>query len=256
MDFLIGLLLSIVIAFMAYRKKSLDTSGFISATVVGTLLYVFGTYILFSLLIFFFISSSIFTKIKTNVEDKKGRSAVQVLANSLMALIFSIAFYITSRYEFLYIGGIAIAASTSDTWASEIGKLSKGKVFSILNFKMMDKGESGGISILGLFASFVGSFIISILFILLLSTYTTISLNDWWIVVVMTIGGLLGSILDSYLGILIQEKYIDHQGHILEKVKSRKIFKKLSGISFINNDFVNFLMTFIITLLFSLILIK
>ena len=51
MDFLIGLLLSIVIAFMAYRKKSLDTSGFISATVVGTLLYVFGTYILFSLLI-------------------------------------------------------------------------------------------------------------------------------------------------------------------------------------------------------------
>lgn len=256
MDFLIGLLLSIVIAFMAYRKKSLDTSGFISATVVGTLLYVFGTYILFSLLIFFFISSSIFTKIKTNVEDKKGRSAVQVLANSLMALIFSITFYITSRYEFLYIGGIAIAASTSDTWASEIGKLSKGKVFSILNFRMMDKGESGGISMLGLFASFVGSFIISILFILLLSTYTTISLNDWWIVVVMTIGGLLGSILDSYLGILIQEKYIDHQGHILEKVKSRKMFKKLSGISFINNDFVNFLMTFIITLLFSLILIK
>lgn len=44
-QFLIGFTLSLVIAYLAYKKHSLNQSGLITATLLGTIIYGFGTYV-------------------------------------------------------------------------------------------------------------------------------------------------------------------------------------------------------------------
>ena len=105
---------------------------------------------------------------------------------------------------------VAIAASTADTWASEIGSLSKGKTYSIVTFKAMEKGLSGAVSMLGVVASFLGASIISLTFSALYFLSEGFSLDVLIeFSVVITIAGFFGSILDSYLGVFLQAKYKD-----------------------------------------------
>ena len=54
--------------------------------------------------------------------------------------------------------------------------------------------------------------------------------------------GFLGNIIDSYLGILLQAKYLNHiKGIIVEKQNSLKEFKLISGFKVMTNDAVNFM---------------
>ena len=256
MDFLIGFTLSLLIAILAYKKKSLNRSGAIAATIIGTFIYAMGSYIVFTLLILFFISSSVITKIKQeSKEEKDGRNFIQVLANSLAALIFSIIYFYTKQEIFMVVAAIGIAASTSDTWASEIGKTSKGKNVSILNFRQIPKGESGGISLKGTIASILGSLLIAFVFILLLGFKTEFTRILLYYLLMIGLGGFLGCILDSYLGIFIQAKYIEIKTGIkVEKFYKDEKLKLISGIPFINNDMVNLLSTLCVAIIFAFIL--
>lgn len=256
MSFLIGFILSLIIAGIAYKVKSLSLSGYIAAVVSGTLLYGFGTLIVFTLLITFFISSSLITKISNNKKKSRGRNYIQVIANSLIAIIFAIIYYFSKNHNMLLVAVIAIAATTSDTWGSEVGKFTKGRVVSVLNFKTITKGESGGISLPGTTASFLGSLLIGsfyvILAVIVFGYEESLIANG----IIISIAGFFGSVIDSYLGILIQEKFIHKDsGKIVEEVDNRKFHKRKSGILYINNDVVNLMTTIIITTIFSLILI-
>lgn len=252
-SFIIGLILSCIIALIAYKKKSLDLTGFIMAILMGTLIYYFGSYIIFSLLMLFFISSSLISKFDKIKTDDSNRNFIQVFANSFVALFFSILFYVTKNEIYLVLAAMGIAATTSDTWASEIGKFSKGKTISIITFKKINKGESGGISLLGSIAALLGSTIIALVF-LLLRSLSKLELNNIYIYVMLIImGGFLGNIIDSILGIILQEKYYDSSSdNKIEKVNNRKEHKKISGLMYVNNDVVNILSSVIITVVFWL----
>lgn len=256
MDLLIGFTLSLIISLLAYKKKSLDLSGALTALIIGTIIYVMGTYIIFSLLIIFFISSSVITKFKqTSNEEKNGRNFIQVIANSLAALIFSFIYFYTKQEVFMVAAAIGIAASTSDTWASEIGKTSTGKNVSIVNFKQVPKGESGGVSLLGTIASFIGSFFIGVVFVILLRTKGEFTSNLSYYLLMVTIAGFAGCLLDSYLGIFLQAKYIEIKtGLKVEKYQKNKSLKLISGIHLINNDIVNLLSTLSVAIIFAIIL--
>ncbi|WP_162164051.1 DUF92 domain-containing protein [Acholeplasma hippikon] len=257
MDFLIGFILSLLIAILSYKKKSLNLSGAIAATLFGTLIYGMGTYIMFVLLISFFLSSSIIQKIKhLEKEEKDGRNFIQVIANILAATIFSVIYFVTKEQIFMVVAAVGIAASTSDTWASEIGKTSKGKIVSIVNFKEVPRGESGGVSLLGTLSSLFGSIFISFLFILLYGITFEFSIALFGYFIMITIGGFLGCVFDSYLGIFLQAKYIELKtGKKIEKRTNHGEYKLVSGLPFVNNDMVNLLSTVCIAIIFALILI-
>src|SRR3989339_1567610 len=101
-DFLIGALLSALIAGLAYAKHSLIFNGLIASVILGTIIYAFGGIVLYSLLIAFFISSSLLTKLhERKVDDSSsGRNYLQVISNGLVAAAFSILFYLLNM-EFL-----------------------------------------------------------------------------------------------------------------------------------------------------------
>ena len=64
-------------------------------------------------------------------------------------------------YYFFFLS--SVSAANSDTWATEIGKLSKKKPVSIINFKITEAGYSGGITAIGTLGSFLGSITIGLI---------------------------------------------------------------------------------------------
>ncbi|CDR30335.1 Integral membrane protein DUF92 [Acholeplasma oculi] len=254
--FIIGGLLSLFIGFVSYKKKSLTLSGFIAAFFTGTLLYMFGDYVVYIPLISFFLSSSILSKFKPKKEEPNGRNFIQVFANSGVALVFTVIYYLTTNSIFLVVAITSIAASTADTWGSEIGLLTNGQTYSILTLKKMSKGLSGAVSVGGTLASFMGALYIAIIFSLL---YFMMSAQPIWILLemgmVITLSGFLGSVLDSYLGIFLQAKYKDIKTGILRDYKIYTTDILVSGLKYITNDMVNLLMVIIISVGTYLILL-
>ena len=260
-DIFIGTVISLVIAGLAYYKKSLSISGLITAVIFGAILYAFGGVVVWISLIVFFISSSLLTKLhekKEKDKDHRGRNYIQVISNALPAAIFSLLFYYQENIIFLLAAVVAIAASNSDTWASEIGILSKGKTRYIVNFKLAPKGISGGITYLGTVASLLGAFVIAITFVI---SYGFIVGFEWLFLLeallILTIGGFAGSIIDSYLGALIQAKYKGIKTGILTEKKflPNEGVVLASGIAIITNDMVNLMSTLLSSVLTVLLLI-
>lgn len=245
-DALIGFGISLFIASLAYVKKSLNLSGFFTAIILGTIIYMFGGILVWGSLIAFFISSSLITKVseKKEKETSKGRNYIQVLANGLIAAILSMIYYFVQVEIFLIAAVVSIATSNSDTWASEIGRLSKGKTFYILNFKIAPKGVSGAISGLGTFASLLGSFFIAGVFLGLYAISFGIGWDDVLIFgSIITVCGFLGNIIDSYLGGSLQAKYKGvNTGTYTEKrwLPGEQVVLA-SGLALITNDAVNLL---------------
>lgn len=249
LDFIIGLASSFLIAFVAYKKSSLNRSGFLAAIVLGTGIYYFGGLWFSVIMVAFFVSSSLLTKFKNynkqsfgKLNEKGGnRDYIQVFANGGVGLIFAFLYYIDPNPAFLLVYAVSFAEATADTWASEIGVLSKSKPLCILNFKPLEKGTSGGISILGTTFAFLGaSFIASIYFIAYIITYKDIKQGFIYSILCLLIG-FAGSIIDSILGASVQAQYYCEALRInTEKRMYNNIPNKLiKGFSFINNDLVN-----------------
>ena len=115
---LIGAGLSTIIAWIAYKRRSLTISGVIAAVIFATMIYVFGGLLLWALLMVFFISSSIITKmnkhrLKKQIDnEKKGRSYKQVIANAFVATLFSLLFYVLKEEIYVVAAAASIAAGS------------------------------------------------------------------------------------------------------------------------------------------------
>lgn len=248
-DFLIGLLSSFLIAFLAYKKSSLNKSGFVGALVLGTGIYFFGGLWFSIIMVFFFISSSLLTKFKKKskksveqLNEKSGnRDYMQVVANGGIGLIFSFLYYLNSSPIFLLAYCTSFAVATADTWASEIGVLSKRKAVNILNFKPLKSGMSGGVSTLGTSFAFLGSLSIALIhFASNIVIYKDIKQGLVYSVYCVLLG-FIGCIIDSLLGASIQAQYYCGE---LDSITEKRFYKDkpnklVKGISFINNDIVN-----------------
>ena len=88
---LIYILLLSLIAVFAYKKKWLTLSGAVSAVILGLIVLWMGGVSAFTVFLFFFVSSSLVSKLSkfVNRREKKGnrRDMVQVLANGLPAAL-------------------------------------------------------------------------------------------------------------------------------------------------------------------------
>ncbi|MSU00232.1 DUF92 domain-containing protein [Tissierella pigra] len=259
LDFTIGLISSFLISFIAYKKSSLNISGFLAATILGTAIYFFGGLWFFNIMIGFFISSSFLTKFKNtnknnvNKLNEKGgkRDYIQVFVNGGIGLILAFLHYIYKEPIFLLAYSVSFGVATSDTWASEIGVLSKNKPLSILNLRTIERGMSGGISTLGTVFSFLGSaFIAIIFFIAYIALYNDIRQGLTYFSICLILG-FIGSIIDSILGASIQAQYYceSTKSFTERKIHKNKPNRLVKGYYIVNNDAVNFASNLISTLI-------
>jgi len=232
MDWLIGLAGSMLIAGLAYWRKALTLSGSFAAVFIGTLLYGFGSLAWFGTLIVFFVSSSLLSVIKedrkseaeTAYEKSGTRDAGQVLANGGLAALLCLgnAFWPHPLWWAAFVG--VMAAVTADTWATEIGGLSRKNPRTILGGEEVTPGTSGGVTLLGFLASMLGGLFIGMTAWVLTGwgkepftvpqtageftfaagfhskqIYTLLLIGLW--------GGLMGSVVDSVIGAKWQMMY-------------------------------------------------
>lgn len=246
MQLLLGFLLAITIAFLAYKARSLNISGAIAAAVTGTIIFGVGGLTWAILLLTFFITSSAlsraFKKRKQGLDEKfsKGheRDAGQVLANGGLATVFAGLYFFFPDSAWTWVGFAAsLAAVNADTWATELGVLNPHPPRLITNLtKAVEKGTSGGISLVGTLASLAGSTLIAIL-----ASFLT---GNWSLFLPVTLAGLAGSLFDSLLGGTIQAMYYcptdkkETEKHPLHTCGTPTTH--LRGWTWLNNDWVNF----------------
>ncbi|SFA96197.1 MULTISPECIES: DUF92 domain-containing protein [unclassified Bacillus (in: firmicutes)] len=235
----------LIISFLGYLTHSLTISGSISAIIVGSCVYIgFGVPGLI-LLGTFFATSTFWSKYKSakkkSIEEKLEKDGKrdwqQVAANGGAAAAISLIQFINPNNVWLVLFCIAIASANSDTWASEIGSLSRKKPIFIKNLKRVEKGTSGAISLLGTSSAVMGSFLIAIVGKWVFNLHST---KDLWIVFVF---GFLGNMIDTIIGAYFQQTYQCTVCGIETEKKSHcgKRNVRLSGYLIIDNDFVNFL---------------
>jgi len=206
-----GFLLAILVAALAMRAGTLTRSGAITAALSGGLIFGFGGLPWGIILLTFFISSSLlsrlFSRRKRELSEKfsKGsrRDWAQVLANGGLGAAFAIAQALFPAESWPWIGFIgAMAAVTGDTWATELGVLNPTPPRLITNWRPVERGASGAISLMGSLAAMGGALLIGIIAIVFQSGSSQLAL-----VSAIVLGGLFGTFFDSLLGATIQSIY-------------------------------------------------
>jgi len=215
---LAGLLLAILIAGGAYLAGALNRSGSIAALLLGTVVFGLGGLPWAVLLIAFFISSSLlsrlFSRRKAKMEEKfsKGhrRDAAQVLANGGIAGLCVLLGQVFpgAPWPWLAFAG-ALAAANADTWATELGVLSKSPPRSIRTGRVVEPGDSGGVSGMGLLAATGGSMLIALLAVLPWPGMPSEPglVTRGLVILLITLAGVGGSLVDSLLGATVQVIY-------------------------------------------------
>ena len=244
----LGLVLAALVAATTYYFRFLNSSGAVGTFLLGTVVFGIGGWKFSLPILAFFILSSLLSKVGKTRKKKLAqtfqkssqRDIGQVLANGGLAgvLVLIWNYYPRDLLFYLYLG--ALSAVTADTWATEIGFFAKKLPRLILNWKPVPQGTSGGITFLGTSAAVLGSSTIAYAGWVSNSNYL-MTLN---IGISIISAGLLACMFDSLLGATIQAQYqCPHCQKITEKkshcnnIQTRQI----SGLSWIDNDLVNFL---------------
>jgi len=141
----------------------------------------------------------------------------------------------------------AYSCCCGDTWASEIGILSKSEPFLITTFKRVPRGTNGGVSLLGLMVSLIGGLFCGLSFYLPM-LFVNSNTPQWPILIIGLISGLIGSLIDSLLGATLQ--YSGYSTSTQKVVNEpAKASTHISGLNILDNHQVNFLSSVITSIL-------
>jgi uncharacterized protein (TIGR00297 family) len=241
-----GVALSTAIALAARRVGALSGRGSAAAIAVGIAAFATG-WLWALLLLIYFVSSIALTRYRASVKAvatgavvAKGgpRDATQVLANGGVFALAGVLWLVSAWDGWRAVAAGALAAAASDTWATEIGTLARRAPRSLVTWRRVSTGTSGGVSLPGISAAVAGAAFVSL----------AVSALGWprSTAVAAFVGGLAGSTIDSLLGATLQQRrWCDRCSAATERVihgcgaRTRIV----GGIRWLDNDTVNALST-------------
>uniref|UniRef100_A0A9J8CGW6 Transmembrane protein 19 n=1 Tax=Cyprinus carpio carpio TaxID=630221 RepID=A0A9J8CGW6_CYPCA len=278
---LFSVLIPLFITFRAFKRRNLDHGGAIGAMLVGFVLSM-ANMSFFGALLTFFVTSSKLTKWKGDIKKQTDsdykeekscedhsqggqRNWLQVFCNggvpTELALLYMIEAgpgeipvdfgkqYSASWMCLSLLG--ALACSTGDTWASEVGPvLSRRKPRLITTWKDVPAGTNGGVTPVGLVASVLGGGTVGTAYYfmqLLLVKDLNFTVPQWPLILYGAIAGLFGSLLDSFLGATMQYSGYDESIGKVVSYESPSV-KRISGKPILDNNGVNLFSSVLIAL--------
>ena len=200
-----GFILAVAASFVARRARMLTVSGAATSVVVGTLAIAAGWNWGF-LLLSVFVSASALSKLGERkkaalvgpvVQKGDDRDAGQVFANGGIYAIAALCYTVFPSPVWQVLGIGALAASTADTWATEIGTLAGGEPISIISRQRVPPGTSGGVTLVGTMAGAAGALFVA----------AGAGLANWPVpFAAVALGGVAGALADSLLGATVQSR--------------------------------------------------
>lgn len=274
---LLGLVLSSLMGALGYWRKALDASGIAGAILVGTLIFGLGGWIWGLLLITFFVSSSWLSHYrradKQEISEKfaKGsrRDLGQALANGGVGALLAVVY---ARYPepLLFAAFVGVMATVNaDTWATELGVLSRDLPRLVTTRRTVPPGTSGGVTPLGTWAALAGALLMGATASVLVQIegllggtgaasvgagsavgamssglYVPLQVRAVAYPLLAAAGGLAGSFLDSLMGATVQGIY--YCAGCSKETESAvhrcgRAAQPLRGWRWLNNDLVNLL---------------
>jgi uncharacterized protein (TIGR00297 family) len=211
----------VTLAFTAPARwlRGVSVSGSVAGAFVCFVLYVAAGPGAFAALVSVFVLTWIATRFGYRrkqrlgtAENREGRTASQVLANLATAALFAGGSALTGKAVFLLAAAAALSEAAADTVSSELGQAHTVEARLITTWEVVPAGTDGGISVIGTIAGVAAAGIVS-------GVCRLAGLVPLKWAGVSLIAGVIGMIMDSYLGALLERRKV------------------------LNNDWVNFLGT-------------
>lgn len=267
LNLLVGLIVSLLLAIYAFKKRELTDGGTVAAWFIGVSVFAFGGWTWLSLLVLFFLSSALLTRYKEKLKQSayqefaKGgtRDFWQVIANGALPALIAVAYFLDPKAPLFAAYAAVIATATADTWATELGVLSK-NAWLVTTLRKVKSGISGAVSLQGLAFSVAGAAFIGLSAILLngfnnsigFSLFSPIFFQQFVgglkFLAIVTAAGFIGTLADSFLGATVQGTYYcDHCKVETEKTvhKCGRKTRLRKGFKNVDNEVVNFISTFV-----------
>lgn len=258
---LIGFVLGTGIAWLAHRAGALCRSGAIAAGILGTIVFGLGGVGWAVVLLTFFVTSSLLSRlfntkklaVGQNFAKGSRRDYAQVAANGGVAGILVLCCLLLTQFDpdsvllpLLWVGFAAsLAGANADTWATELGVLNKGRPVLLTSWHRVPPGTSGAVSLAGTLAAVAGSGLVA-------AAAWMVGLAGWIPAggpplysqfLVITLGGVIGAFVDSFLGATFQVVYYcekcqkETERSPLHTCGNATMRKR--GVRWLNNDWVN-----------------
>ena len=241
---LTGAVASGAVGFLAYRRGALSRGGMAGAVLTGTTIFAAGGAVPSMLLLTFFLRSSALShwrtghkEASTEVEAAKGerRDLAQTLANGGVAAALVALGRLRPDTPWLPALVGALATVNADTWATEIGLLSRQPPRLITTFRPVLPGTSGGVTPLGTGASALGATLIGVV--------AAVGSKRRGLLPMAFAAGLGGAFVDSLLGATVQARYRCPRCDVATERTAHRCGTptiQVGGWRPIDNDVVNF----------------
>lgn len=197
---------NLLLGFGALRMGSVDWSGLIHGTVLGTALWVFGGLPAFLMLFGFFLLASVATKMGYRIKVAEGtaqekggaRGAPNAWANTGAGVLFALlAVGAAEPSPYLLAVVAAFATALSDTLGSEIGQAFGRRTFLITSFRPVPRGTDGAVSLEGTLAGIAGSLILA-------AVAWGVGMISPLGILIVGLAAFAGTTMESYLGALLE----------------------------------------------------
>jgi len=205
-----GLGINAVIATVAWKARSIDGPGAVSAIVIGTVITAALDLAGLAVMVAFFVVGSGATRLGYRVKAARGiaqekggaRGWRNAWANGGVAAVLALMAGLTggeARALFVLAYAAAVATAAADTCSSEIGKAYGRRTFLITTFRPVPPGTEGAISLEGTAAGLAAAAIIAGV-----GAVTGLYAPAWSLAIAGA--GLLGSLAESVLGTVAEKR--------------------------------------------------
>lgn len=206
----VGLAVNAAIAALAWKARSIDGPGAVSAIVIGTLITAALGLPGLAVMVAFFVVGSAATRVGYRVKAARGiaqekggaRGWRNAWANGGVAAALALMAGLTegpTRPLFVLAYAAAVATAAADTCSSEIGKAYGRRTFLITTFRPVPPGTEGAISLEGTLGGLAGGAIIAAV-----GALTGLYAPLW--APAVAIAGLLGSLAESVIGTVAESR--------------------------------------------------